>query len=140
MNAKLLCASSKPNHTICTVVSSCHRLWRVLLKMKHVAPNGKITSICNFRQIVVRMPNCESFAADSRRAKIPAIVMGRIKLSDPKIDRRAIRKYAFSAEDGNHFCRSLIVYKQATTYALNAYLKYKIIKYIIIKVRNQCEN
>ena len=40
------------------------------------------------------------FAAESHRAKIPAMIMGRVRLSDVEMDNRAYRKYVFNAEEG----------------------------------------
>lgn len=38
--------------------------------------------------------------ADSHRAKIPAMIMGRVRLADDEMDNRAYRKYIFNAEEG----------------------------------------
>jgi len=39
-------------------------------------------------------------AAESHRASIPAVLMGRISVSNPEIDRRASRKYTLNALEG----------------------------------------
>ncbi len=38
---------------------------------------------------------------DSHRALVPSKVMGRIRLSNPEVDRKATRKFHFSASEGD---------------------------------------
>jgi len=39
-------------------------------------------------------------AGESHRASIPAVLMGRISVSNPEIDKRASRKYTLNALEG----------------------------------------
>jgi len=39
-------------------------------------------------------------AADSHRASIPALLMGRLSISNTEIDKRASRKYTLNALEG----------------------------------------
>ena len=41
-------------------------------------------------------------AADSHRASIPALLMGRLSISNTEIDKRASRKYTLNALEGIH--------------------------------------
>jgi len=94
----------------------CRRFWR---HCRWCGRDLRQDDVCNGCMAVCYPRVCVMWlmmfyaAANSHRASIPALLMGRISISNPELDKRALRKYTLNALEGINTSCSLNLFNKA---------------------------